>query len=196
MGFSTRNPETGRHELMLVAPAGFDVRTARRSISAAMAPPDKPQLAKWLAALGAITISRQRDDLDIGLIMAIYAERLSEFPADVVEHVLLRERWKFFPAIAELEEACEALASRRRLVASLLADGRVRCGEPPRQPDRGAPLTPDARRRIMAEIWPDRAVGDAAGPFQRAADAACAHEGNAPTDMPDGAPGARTEAMA
>lgn len=173
LDISMRNPETGRHELVLVAPDGFDAAAAQRSLATAMAPPNKGQLAKWIATLAAITISRQRDELDQGLIMAIYAERLSAFPADVVEHVCLRERWKFFPAIAELEDRCEELSARRRTVARLLAEGRVRCGEQPRQPERGEPLSAEARRRIMAEVWPDRVLGEALGPVQRAVQAAC-----------------------
>lgn len=171
MGFSTRNPETGRPELTLVASEGFDQAAATRSLAAAMSPPDRAQLAKWLATLSAITASRPRDDLDVGLIMAIYTERLSAFPADVVEHVLLRERWKWFPPIADLEEACERFTSRRRTIAGLLAQGRVRYGQKPHQEtDRGPAITPEARRRIMAEVWPDRAAADSAGPFQRAAE--------------------------
>ncbi|MFD1511193.1 hypothetical protein [Lacimonas salitolerans] len=180
MVISTKNPETGRHELVLVAPEGFDVATAQRSLAAAMAPPAKPQLAKWLATLSAITISRPRDELDAGLIMAIYSERLAAYPADVVEHVLLRERWKFFPAIAELEEACDALSSRRRAIASLLAQGRVRCGEPHHQPDRGPRMSPEARQRIMAEVWPEAAEQDARGPWRSAVAQTCEAAGRIP----------------
>lgn len=196
LAISTMNPETGRHELVLVAPEGFDISAAQRSLAAAMAPPSKPQLAKWLAALSVITVNRQRDDLDTELIVAIYTERLSAFPADVVEHVLLRERWKFFPAIAELEEACDALSSRRRTIARLLAHGQVRCGEPERRPDRGPPLTPEARLRIMAEVWPDRVLGDEAGPFQRAAEVACGEDATAAASLPNAERSARGEAVA
>lgn len=195
LAISTKNPETGRHELVLVAPEDFDVATAQRSLAAAMAPPTKPQLAKWLAALSVITVSRQRDDLDIELIVTIYAERLSAYPADVVEHVLLRERWKFWPAIAELEEVCDALSSRRRTIARLLANGHVRCGEPERRPDRGPPLTPEARLQIMAEVWPDRVLGNEAGPFQRAAEAACGEDATAATSVPNTERSARGEAI-
>ena len=139
---------------MLVAPPDFDVQRAQDQFEAAMAPASRAQLAKWLAALAAITISRQRDDLDHGLITTIYTERLSNFPADIVEHVLLRERWKFWPAIAELEDAAELLLSRRRAVARLLAEGRVRerTSEPP--PDR-TPATAEARQRILQEVGLD-----------------------------------------
>lgn len=174
MGISTRNPDTGRPELTLVASVGFDLDAATRSLTAAMSPPDRAQLAKWLATLSAITASRSRDDLDAGLIMAIYSERLSAFPADVVEHVLLRERWRWFPPIADLEEACERHTSRRRTIAALLAQGRIRCGHKPQkvhQTDRGPAATKEARERIMAEVWPDRPAVDLAGPFQRAAEA-------------------------
>ncbi len=159
---TVRNPNTGLSEVVLIAEEVFDAQRVNRALQQALRPATRAQLAQWLAALYAITISRARDDVDQGLVVAIYCDRLSAFPADIVEHVMLRERWKFFPTIAELEEAAEAHMGRRRLVAQLLEQGRIRHrheidaqrnAEPPREL-----VTPEAHRRIMAEVFGDKAA--------------------------------------
>lgn len=72
------------------------------------------QIEEWLAELSVITRRRQDDEITESLRLAAYSRRLSQYPADVAAEALLRHRWLFFPAWAELEEVCERLVTPRR----------------------------------------------------------------------------------
>lgn len=72
------------------------------------------QIEEWLAELSVITRRRQDDEITEGLRLAAYSSRLARYPADVVAEALLRHKWLFFPAWAELEDVCEKLITPRR----------------------------------------------------------------------------------
>lgn len=85
-----------------------------------MTPPTRDQAEGWIAELSVITARRQDDEQTEALRLAAYASRLADYPADIVRHALLGKRWKFFPAWADLADACdELLVQRRRMMTAL-----------------------------------------------------------------------------
>ncbi|SIT74710.1 hypothetical protein [Pontibaca methylaminivorans] len=86
-------------------------------------------------------------------MVSVYASRLSEYPADVVRHALIRKTWQWFPTWSELERVCETLAGpRRHMLAALEAPA------PDPEPSR-RPATPEERARIQTlvdEMFPLR----------------------------------------
>lgn len=123
-----------------------------------MTPPEQPQVFGWLAELSVITARRADDDLTEDLRSHAYARRLMEYPADIVRHVLMAERWKFFPTCAELLEKCDALVAKRKALAFAIDAAEReflnRHSAPPEQPPPG--ITPEelARRAaLVRELW-------------------------------------------
>jgi hypothetical protein len=66
-------------------------------------------MAQELAKLSVLTKRRNDGDIDTKLLIAAYAEKLNDYPADVVRFVLkgAANQNKFFPAWAELYEHLE-----------------------------------------------------------------------------------------
>lgn len=78
-------------------------------------PADIKLVVRKLAELKAMTISRQRDDMDMELVGAAYGQRLAQYPADVVNAAC--DRWanreEFWPSWAELKGECDKLMRGR-----------------------------------------------------------------------------------
>lgn len=109
-------------QVVMTATAGSldDIEAARVKFGHAMTPPTRDQAEAWLAELSVITARRQDDEQTEALRLAAYASRLSDYPADVARHALLGKRWRFFPAWADLAEACdEMMVQRRRMMRAL-----------------------------------------------------------------------------
>ncbi len=91
---------------------------ARQEALAALAgvvtPAPKNQIEEWLAELSVITRRKQDDDITENLRLAAYSSRLADYPADVAREALLKHKWLFFPAWAELQDVCDKLAAPRR----------------------------------------------------------------------------------
>jgi len=79
-----------------------------------LAPAPNNQIEEWVAELSVITRRRQDDDITESLRLSAYTSRLAEYPADVAREALLRHKWLFFPAWAELQDVCDKLAAPRR----------------------------------------------------------------------------------
>lgn len=143
-------PALGSEHALILRPSDkFDRERALSVIEDALQPAPKAEIVRWLAALRAITAHRQVEDRDLQLAMAVFVERLSGYPGDVVQHVLLRERWKFWPALAEIEERCDALVAPRQRLAFYVRRGFF-AAQPAETPQREL-VTDEARRRILAE---------------------------------------------
>jgi hypothetical protein len=78
-------------------------------------PTEHRLVVRKLAELKAMTVSRQKDDVDMELTGAAYAQRLAKYPADVVEGAI--DRWvnreEFWPSWAELKAECDKLMRGR-----------------------------------------------------------------------------------
>jgi hypothetical protein len=91
-----------------------DRADAASAIEGFFTPAPKPQIEEWLAELSVITRRKQDDDITEGLRLNAYSSRLAEYPADIAKEALLRHKWLFFPAWAELQDVCDKLAAPRR----------------------------------------------------------------------------------
>lgn len=89
-------------------------RDAVNALAGFVTPAPKNQIEEWIAELSVITRRRQDDDITENLRLSAYSSRLADFPADVAREALLKHKWLFFPAWAELQEVCEKLAAPRR----------------------------------------------------------------------------------
>lgn len=121
-----------------------------------LAPAESPMIEQWLAELSVISAKRVDDDFSEELRLTAYTRRLGAYPADLVRHVLLVERWKFFPTWQELAERLDAmLAERERMIravqrrAAKEAERSTEQSEP--EPEISAEER-EARRKRMAEI--------------------------------------------
>lgn len=79
-----------------------------------LAPAKPPQIEGWLAELSTLVIMRRQDGFSSDLTLGVWTERLSKYPADVVQHALrqwpdigtrmpsLKASAKYWPAWADI----------------------------------------------------------------------------------------------
>lgn len=150
LDISIRPAALGGSPSLVLRPAPhFDVDRALDLIAAAMQPAQQRDVLAWLAGLRSITAHKQVADADMALATRLYVERLSIYPADVVQQVLLSERWKFWPALAELEERCDELVAPRERLARYVQQGYFTVPAPEVPPIKR--VTDEARERILRE---------------------------------------------
>ena len=119
---------------------------ALRTLENFQTPASVVQIENWLAELSVLTAGRGPDGISAELLVTAFSSRLSQYPADVVRHALLRESWKWFPSWAELERVCEAKSGPRRQMIAALA-------KPAPEPEtERRPPTQEERDRIAALI--------------------------------------------
>ena len=137
---------------------------ARQEAAAALAgfftPAPHGQIEEWLAELSVITRRKQDDDITENLRLAAYSSRLSEYPADVAREALLKHKWLFFPAWAELQDVCDKLAAPRRAMLWHLENA-------PQAQEPDERETPSAVRRAEMVAYAQRVTKEMA---ERAAD--------------------------
>lgn len=141
-----------------------------------LTPAPMRMIEQWLARLSVVVAKRKDDAFSEELRVVEYASRMSQYPADVVRHVLLSKTYKFWPTWDELHKLCDAMTSPRRAMIATLERGPA-----PLEPEMRPP-TQGERARIAAlvdEMFPamsqdmrDAAVSEAlngdcfAGPVQ------------------------------
>ena len=85
-----------------------------------LAPAEPRQIEQWLAELSVISAKRVDDDFSEELRLTAYTRRLLDYPADMVRHVLLVERWRFFPTWQELGDKLDQMkADRERVIRTV-----------------------------------------------------------------------------
>lgn len=90
-----------------------------------LSPAEAAHIEQWLAELSVISAKRVDDDFSEELRLTAYTRRLGEYPADMVRHVLLVERWRFFPTWQELAERLDAMkAERERVIRTVQSRAR------------------------------------------------------------------------
>lgn len=98
---------------------------ARDAVARLCAPAGEPAVIAELAKLSVAQARRDAADTDKRALLAVMAEDLAEFPADIVSHACTRwrrrERW--FPTPAELIDECQRLARRRYAMRAALGRG-------------------------------------------------------------------------
>lgn len=79
--------------------------------------PSTPEyLAKYLARLSTVMARRSESNQDIAVLIDTYADRLAEYPPDVIKAVFdeIIDGKKWFPLVVEVKERAEELVSFRR----------------------------------------------------------------------------------
>jgi len=132
---------------------------ARREACAALAgfvtPAPKNQIEEWLAELSVITRRKQDDDITETLRLSAYSSRLADYPADVAREALLKHKWLFFPAWAELQDVCDKLAAPRRAMLWHLQNA-------PQAQEPSERETPSAERRAEMVAYAQRVTREMA----------------------------------
>jgi hypothetical protein len=99
-----------------------EIDRAHELLAVALHPASPQTLVTELTRLRLMTKARAQGDDDQTAVLAIYAEELAEYPADVVVSALRgwAKREVFFPALADLHEACHKASRKRRALAECL----------------------------------------------------------------------------
>ena len=84
-----------------------------------MAPMHPGKLVERLTRLMTITAKRAGSEADVRSQLAVYAEELAAYPADVAT-AALNHAWHWWPTWAELRERCERAVSRRRSILRII----------------------------------------------------------------------------
>jgi hypothetical protein len=97
---------------------GSGMIQATRLLEESLRPVDAITVEKALTELALLTKARNEDQISEQMRMALYLDRLSQYPADAVIHVC--RSWAdtnvFWPAWAELREKLESRVSGRRMM--------------------------------------------------------------------------------
>lgn len=90
--------------------------SAARELRQQEASASSRELAGWLATMNAALVPSRDGENETRLRLAVYVDRLRNYPADVTSQALGEwpDRSKFWPAWAELREQLERLAGPRR----------------------------------------------------------------------------------
>lgn len=103
-----------------------NIPQAASRMRAALTGPTKEQAEDWLVMLQAACAGGRRSEIGATVALELYAGCLMRFPADVAKAACMRlalnprPGGNWFPTLAEINEACEALASSRRLMTHAL----------------------------------------------------------------------------
>jgi len=156
---SLRTTSSGGYELSGGADAGewtcdiapgVNVETLRAAYRIAKAAVDVQSsdelVMNALMALRSRTASRKQDSEDVSARAKMYVTELTRFPPDVVVEAgkQLGRTQTFFPALAEIVTACEALVAKRRAILAAIE----RAGKA----NKPAPVTVD-RRDSDDPVW-------------------------------------------
>lgn len=128
---------------------------ALASLAGFMTPAPKTQIEEWLAELSVITRRKQDDDITENLRLSAYSSRLADYPADVAREAVLKHKWLFFPAWAELQEVCDKLAAPRRAMLWHLEHA-------PQAQEPSEHETPSAERRAEMVAYAQRVTREMA----------------------------------
>lgn len=93
-----------------------DLSTAIHTVESTLKPMPNAEIQKGLARLRLLTKVKQESTEDIRLSLAIYAEEMAPYPADVVRHILKTQpsMSMWWPAWAELKDRLELHTRKRR----------------------------------------------------------------------------------
>jgi hypothetical protein len=107
----------------MIPAGGSDYAGAIAAVKMAMTPASRPALEQALAVLE-VSTKRSREGAGAAKLgLAVFANALFRYPADVALSVLagMSETLTFAPALSEVLNACDnAVAPRRELLASLI----------------------------------------------------------------------------
>jgi hypothetical protein len=124
-----------------------------QKVSAVQTPAPRDMVEVWLAELSVSAKKRQEDGFSDALRIEVYSRDLAKYPADVVKEALAPRRWKFWPALSEVQDICDAMIRTRSVYAAAAARG------PAPQPETRRAATDAEKARVQAlvdELFPSR----------------------------------------
>lgn len=129
------------------------IGTWAQKIAAVQTPTPRDMVEIWLAELSVSAKKRQEDGFSDALRIEVYSRELARYPADVVKEALAPRRWKFWPALSEVQEICDAMCRTRAVYAAAAARG------PAPQPAPARQATEAEKARVQAlvdELFPSK----------------------------------------
>ena len=127
------------------------IGTWAQKIAAVQMPTPRDMVEVWLAELSVSAKKRQEDGFSDALRIEVYSRELAKYPADVVKEALATRRWKFWPALSEVQEICDVMCRTRAVYAAAAARG------PAPEPKQYRAATEAERARAQAlvdELFP------------------------------------------
>lgn len=88
---------------------------AKALLESYLRPLPEKTINQGIARLQVVCPEREKSDIDRKFRAKIYLDELGKYPADIVM-AALKQRYKWFPSLAELLEYCENKMAFRRLV--------------------------------------------------------------------------------
>lgn len=122
--FTAYGWEAGRFKVDFGTMTKEQLRQAKQAVDSYCAPLDTKSTYALIARLQMITPERQRSIIDTKARAKIWCEELSKYPADVVVKVL-KERYEWFPSLAEVLNKCDDEIELRRLLKEKLRCANV-----------------------------------------------------------------------
>lgn len=149
--------ENGNHEAALADLRNF------------MTPAPIRDIEGWLAVLS-VTVAKRKDDaFTEELRLTTYANRLAQYPADVVREVC-RATFSFWPTWEEMERRCNALTGPRLQMIAALERGPA-----PKEPERRPPTEAEKARMqsLIEELFPNRTPAECTAALEVAMQGDC-----------------------
>ena len=82
-------------------------------------PLDNTEIVKLIARLQIISPEKEKSAIDIQARTSVWVEELSKYPADVVIKAL-KQRYRWFPSLAEVLDYCDSEVRYRELIRQKL----------------------------------------------------------------------------
>ena len=130
VNFQTLNKATSERpfqretiSLSVKSPSVEATRSALRLLSAAEKPASNKQVTGWLATLRTLVKARTTSNFESEIMLRAHAERLQDYPADIVEHVLRTwpDHSEWWPSWFELRSCLRDAASPRQALIFAVA---------------------------------------------------------------------------
>jgi hypothetical protein len=113
-----------------MAGAHEELELIRATIEALMLPAERHEVEEWLAELDAIAPSKTASPVAAQVRLRALTMRLGGHPRDLVRHVLLVKRWRWFPSWFELAEELDRHASDRVALLRAVTEAMHRPAQP------------------------------------------------------------------
>lgn len=102
--------------------------------------------------MDAVTASMRSDDVSAHVKLEAYTRRLLALPADITEHVMTKEPWKWFPTWQEIDEIASPMVEQRKsIIRKLSAKMHTKDKGTESVDVKPQRLTPELKAQISAE---------------------------------------------